>query len=30
MKPPLRRVPGTAVFLNRGKDTARHWRCGPT
>jgi KUP system potassium uptake protein len=22
MKPPLRRVPGTAVFLNRGKDTA--------
>ena len=22
MKPPLARVPGTAVFLNRGKDTA--------
>ena len=22
MKPPLHRVPGTAVFLNRGKDTA--------
>jgi KUP system potassium uptake protein len=22
MKPPLQRVPGTAVFLNRGKDTA--------
>ena len=22
MKPPLQRVPGTAIFLNRGKDTA--------
>ena len=22
MKPPLARVPGTSVFLNRGKDTA--------
>ena len=24
-----RRVPGTAVFLNRGKDDRRRWRCAP-
>jgi len=36
LEPPLLRVPGTAVFLNRGKCSStaarrRHrWRCGPT
>lgn len=28
-RPPLLRVPGTAVFLNRGKQ-AHRWRCAPT